>query len=93
MSSIERWRELRRFTLKSLRDLGFGKSCSEEAILDECKVLIDNIKDNIRGVEDDIDLDKTLNCSALNVIWHLVARQRYLHKDQKMKDLVKFVGT
>ena len=83
---------MRRFTLKSLRDLGFGKSCSEEAILNECKVLVDNIKDNIRGIEDDIDLDKTLNCSALNVIWNLVAGQRYLHDDQKMKELVKFVG-
>ena len=58
----------------------------------ECKVLVDNIKDNIRGIEDDIDLDKTLNCSAINVIWNLVAEQRYLHDDQKMKDLVKFVG-
>ena len=33
ISPVERWRELRRFTLKSLRDLGFAKSCSEEAIL------------------------------------------------------------
>ena len=33
VSPVERWRELRRFTLKSLRDLGFAKSCSEEAII------------------------------------------------------------
>ena len=72
--------------------MGFGKSCSEGAIIDECKVLVDNIKENIRGVEDEIYLDKNLNCAALNIIWNLVAGQRFLYEDQKMKDLVKFVG-
>ena len=83
---------MRRFTLRSLKGLGFGKSCSEEAIIDECKVLVDNIKENIRGIEDEIYLDKNLNCAALNIIWNLVAGQRFLYDDQKMKDLVKFVG-
>merc|ERR1712227_363832 len=92
ISSIEKWRELRRFTLKSLRDLGFGKSCSEEAIIDECKILVDNIKDNIQGIEDEINLDKNLNCAALNIIWNLVAGQRFLYNDQKMKERVKVVG-
>ena len=92
ISSIEKWRELRRFTLKSLRDLGFGKSCSEEAIIDECKILVDNIKDNIQGIEDEINLDKNLNCAALNIIWNLVAGQRFLYDDQKMKERVKVVG-
>ena len=72
--------------------MGFGKSCSEEAIIDECKVLVDNIKENIREIEDEIYLDKNLNCAALNIIWNLVAGQRFLYDDQKMKDLVKFVG-
>merc|ERR1719422_652527 len=92
LSSIERWRELRRFTLKSLRDLGFGKSCSEEAIIDECKVLVDNIKDNVRGIEEEINLDKNLNCAGLNIIWNLVAGQRFLYDDQKMKERVKVVA-
>ena len=83
---------MRRFTLRSLKGLGFGKSCSEEAIIDECKVLVDNIKENIRGIEDEIYLDKNLNCAALNIIWNLVAGQRFLYDEQKMKDLVKFVG-
>ena len=83
---------MRRFTLKSLRDLGFGKSCSEEAIIDECKVLVDNIKDNVRGIEEKVNLDKNLNCAGLNIIWNLVAGQRFLYDDQKMKERVKVVG-
>ena len=75
-----------------MRDLGFGKSCSEEAILEECKILVDNIKDNIKGIEDEINLDKNLNCAALNIIWNLVAGQRFLYDDQKMKERVKVVG-
>ncbi len=42
--SYLQWRELRRFMLKSLRDLGFGKTGSEEAILEESAVLVRNIK-------------------------------------------------
>ena len=30
--------------LKSLRDLGYGKSASEDAVLHEAQLIIDNIK-------------------------------------------------
>ena len=33
------YKALRRFTLKTLRDLGFGKHSSEEIILEECECM------------------------------------------------------
>merc|ERR1711884_754773 len=89
VSPVERWRELRRFTLKSLRDLGFAKSCSEEAIIEECKVLLDNIRASVGGEEGEVDLEKSLNCAALNIVWNLVAGQRFLYDDPQMKEIVR----
>jgi len=92
VSPVERWRELRRFTLKSLRDLGFAKSCSEEAIIEECKVLLDNIRASVGGEEGEVDLEKSLNCAALNIVWNLVAGQRFLYDDPQMKEIVRVAG-
>ena len=93
VTSVERWRELRRFTLKSLRDLGFGKSCSEEAIIEETRALVENIKENMDGAEEaEVDLEKSLNCASLNIIWNLVAGSRFEYNDDKMKELVRISG-
>ena len=93
VTSVERWRELRRFTLKSLRDLGFGKSCSEEAIIEETRALVENIKESMGGEEEAVvDLEKSLNCASLNIIWNLVAGHRFEYNDEKMKELVKISG-
>ena len=93
VTSVERWRELRRFTLKSLRDLGFGKSCSEQAIIEETRALLENIKESLGGAEEgEVDLEKSLNCASLNIIWNLVAGQRFEYNDDKMKELVRISG-
>ena len=93
VTSVERWRELRRFTLKSLRDLGFGKSCSEEAIIEETRALVENIKESMGGEEEAVvDLEKSLNCASLNIIWNLVAGHRFEYNDEKMKELVRISG-
>jgi len=90
IDSVEKWKEVRRFTLKTLRDLGFGKSASEEAILEESKLLIENIKENLNGANTGIvDIEKQLNCAALNVIWNLVAGYRFQYNDAKMKEMAR----
>ena len=92
VSPMEKWRELRRFVLKSLRDLGFGKTASEEAIVEESKVLIKNIAEQIEETNGILDLEKSLNCASLNVIWNLVAGLRFAHDDPSMKSLVEISG-
>ena len=91
VSATEKWKELRRFTLKSLRDLGFAKSASEEAIIEECKMLVENIKSQVDGDEGIVDLETTLNCVALNIIWNLVAGKRYQYDDPEMKKRTRTV--
>ena len=93
ISPIEKWRELRRFTLKSLRDLGLGKTASEEAIIEESKVLLQSVENVLGGKQEGIiDMEKSLNFAALNIIWYLTAGQRFTYEDPKMQKLVNFAG-
>jgi len=93
INPIEKWKELRRFTIKSLRDLGFGKSASEEAIINESRSLVKNIIETIDGTNGEIDLEKTMNCAGLNIIWNLVAGKRFDYDDLQMKHLCEMVRT
>ncbi|XP_013391042.1 cytochrome P450 2C15 [Lingula anatina] len=43
--SGHKWKELRRFTLSSLRDLGLGRKSLQERIQDEARYLVQNIED------------------------------------------------
>jgi cytochrome P450 len=87
-----RWRELRRFMLKSLRDLGFAKTGSEQAILEESTVLVRNINKRIEEMRGHVSLDKVLNSAALNIVWNLIAAERFDYDDQKMLQLIDYVG-
>ena len=89
---VEKWRMLRRFILKSLRDLGFGKSASEEVILKESKTLIQSITKLVEDGNGEVNLEKSLNFAGLNIVWNLVAGQQFAYDDPKMKILVKLSG-
>ena len=52
-SSGDIWKETRRFTLRALRDLGFGKKTSESLVLEESRAIIaeiQNLTNNNDGV-------------------------------------------
>jgi len=85
----EKWRELRRFTIKSLRDLGFGKTASEQAIINESMTLIKNITRVVDVTLGDIDLEKMFNIASLNIIWNLVAGKQFEYDDPEMKRLIQ----
>ena len=59
---------------------------------EECKVLLDNIRASVGGEEGEVDLEKSLNCAALNIVWNLVAGQRFLYDDPQMKEIVRVAG-
>ena len=86
------WKELRRFSAKTLKDLGIGKSTSEDIILEECQSLK---KEIIRLIEESdaglIDLDLLFNKAALNVMWNFTGGERFDYHDKKMQSLIKFL--
>ena len=85
------WKVRRRFCLRHLKDLGFGKSSMESIVIDEFRQpgdflrpqrpLSDKISDSLR--EDasyfrDVELDSALNAAVANVIWILLACEFYI---------------
>eukprot|EP00092_Neocalanus_flemingeri_P024855 GFUD01026951.1.p1 GENE.GFUD01026951.1~~GFUD01026951.1.p1 ORF type:complete len:495 (-),score=88.71 GFUD01026951.1:186-1670(-) len=87
----EEFKELRRFTLKSLRDLGFGKNSSEEIVLEECRAVVEKIKQLMAENEGIVNLDKLFNKAALNVVWNLTAGERFEYEDERMHKLHCFL--
>ena len=91
--SGEEWREIKRFTLRTLRDLGFGKSSTENVILDEYTAMKEKMKSMIRDSKDgSVDVDTLFNQAALNVIWNFITGKRYDYEDKQMQKLVNLLG-
>lgn len=82
----QKWVDHRRFTLRTLRDFGFAKRTSEGIIMEEVKDLIARLK-TMTGKP--ISTHNFFNTSVLNVIWSIVAGERYAHDDPAMKELIK----
>jgi len=87
------WRELRRFMLKSLRDLGYGKSASEEAILHEATLIVEQISQKMDENNGTVSLGNIFNCAALNVVWNLIAGRKFDYDDANMAKLIDAVNS
>ena len=93
LNSSPDFKVLRRFTLKCLRDLGFGKQKSESLILEETKCLIEELKKRITqngGRFQKNDLDILLEKTSLNIMWNLVAGERFEYSDKMIEKLLYF---
>ncbi|XP_037798083.1 methyl farnesoate epoxidase-like [Penaeus monodon] len=89
-SSGELWQEQRRFVLRHLRDLGFGKTSLEPLMILEVKELMDHIA---LQREKPIVMQRFFNRSILNVIWAMVMGKRYSYDDARLATLLKtFIG-
>jgi len=67
------WIEQRRFTLRVLRDFGFGKSSMEDSILDE----VDKLCEEISKFNDkELDIGLKMNISILNSLWSILTGER-----------------
>ena len=88
------WQEQRRFTLRHLRDLGFGKSELEDQIINEVDELLSDIQSivasNPNGV---LDLNGIFTVPVINTLWFTVAGTRYSRNDPKLSKLLKNLDT
>ena len=73
------WREQRRFTLKHLRDFGFGKQSLDIVIQDEANDTIEKIIETSLSnrVKYNVKIDGLFNIPAVNVIWRIIANKRF----------------
>uniref|UniRef100_H2UU31 Cytochrome P450, family 2, subfamily Y, polypeptide 3 n=1 Tax=Takifugu rubripes TaxID=31033 RepID=H2UU31_TAKRU len=89
ISNGERWRQLRRFTLSTLRDFGMGRKGMEEWIQEESKHLTARIKTlKVKP----FDPTFLLGCTVSNVICCMVFGERFSYDDKQFLELLRVIA-
>ena len=89
----EFWQEQRRFTLRHLRDLGFGKTSIEDQMMDEINDLISEITATAKSdPEHIVDFKAIFSVSVINILWAIVGGKRFQRNDPQFKKLLDNVN-
>uniref|UniRef100_H3CWK2 Cytochrome P450, family 2, subfamily X, polypeptide 9 n=1 Tax=Tetraodon nigroviridis TaxID=99883 RepID=H3CWK2_TETNG len=79
------WREMRRFTLGTLKDFGMGKRIMEEKIVEECQYLIEEFEQH-KG--EAFDGAQVISYAASNIISTLMYGKRFDYKDPNLQAMI-----
>ena len=85
LSEGKGWVEQRRFTLKALKDFGFGKTSMEVIIADEIVKFQDLLK-SLQGQP--VDLRAQFNLPIINILWRVVAGDQFDYGNPKLTSLL-----
>lgn len=84
------WQAQRRFSMKVLRDFGFGKMSMISSIQDEIRELQAFLREN---TEKPIDLSEVLPISILNSLWNILTNEKFSLSDplpKKIHSVIKY---
>ncbi|XP_048847069.1 cytochrome P450 2K1-like isoform X1 [Brienomyrus brachyistius] len=84
-SNGDSWKEMRRFALSTLRDLGMGKRGSEEKIIEEIHYMSE-VFENFKG--EPFDTLQVVNYSVSNIISSIVYGNRFNYDDPQFQRMV-----
>lgn len=82
------WQKQRKFSLQHLKNFGYGRKEMEERILEEAKDLITVFK---KQCQQPIWMHTAFDTSVINVLWAMIAGQRYSIEDEKLKRLMQII--
>ncbi|XP_072919914.1 cytochrome P450 2C19-like isoform X2 [Hemitrygon akajei] len=88
-SSGERWKQLRRFTLSTLRNFGMGKKSIEERIQEEAQFLVTSFR-NKKG--EPFNPNFLLRGATSNIICSITFGKRFDYEDKQLLWLMELVA-
>jgi hypothetical protein len=83
------WLEQRRFQLRELRDLGWGKITTETVAQEEIRELLSFVSKASKTSNGAVDMHGELTVSVINILWTIVAGKRYNRDDE---EFLEFLG-
>ncbi|ODM98070.1 Methyl farnesoate epoxidase [Orchesella cincta] len=88
----EGWKEMRRFTMRSLRDFGYGKQNSMQSIIeDEVKTILNEVE-NVAGKDKPLlKIKHFFTLPVLNILWSMVSSVKMPGDEEKLKKLIILV--
>lgn len=81
------WSAQRRFALKELRDLGFGRKSLDSVMIQE----VDEVIDKLISIQD-VEMTGTFNTAIINVLWQIVASKRFEHDAPDTKQMMDLLN-
>ncbi|XP_069799550.1 cytochrome P450 2C4-like [Dendropsophus ebraccatus] len=82
----DNWRQMRQFSLLTLKDFGMGKKSLEEPIQVEAQHLVDYFR---RSDQQPINPTTTLSCASSNIIASILVGLRYEYTDEKWMKILQ----
>ncbi|XP_058553267.1 cytochrome P450 2C21-like [Neofelis nebulosa] len=86
-SNGEQWKQVRRFSLMVLRNMGMGKKSIEDRIQEEALYLVEALTNTNASPCDPTFL---LDCASCNVICSVVFQNRFEYDDKKFSILINY---
>ena len=83
------WQEWRRFTLKSLRDRGFGKTSMEGLIAEQVQDILGFLK---KYESKPLYMKEPIEVAVINSIWLILAGEKYDIEDKEKRDILKMIN-
>ncbi|MEE6520081.1 hypothetical protein FKM82_017878, partial [Ascaphus truei] len=84
-NNIERWRQLRHFSLTTLRDFGMGKKSIEYLIEEETQHLVVEMR---KTKESFFNPEECLGKATCNIICSIMFGNRYEYEDEQLQSLI-----